>query len=246
MPLKKINYSKEDAINLYLENYRHKILNELKIQEVQKRIKNKINNVKEKNNIDLIFYKKHLVGFNINKMSDLLSTECTNIIEKSSNKNIEKSVTSKCDTNKHVQCNLDINKKSKLNKYLDLEAECSSNESENSDEDAKSDISIIDNQEIYIEENKLFYEQKEKEDNKILKKLKLKYGKKKKLNLENITISIDDSEEKEEKFSEIDLDVEGVKFIKKDYEFVKEENNEVYKTELEFSNLHTLTKNNSE
>lgn len=259
MSLRKINFTKEDATNLYLENYRYKIYNELKIQEIQTRIKNKLLNKKEEDNIDLVFYKNTISGFNLSEMSGLLSNEndtikireerCINeeIIDKYNNDknndtNIDKYNINDTNINKYNINDTNIDKynndKKKYSKYIDLDAECSSNETEESLDENLKDLSFIDD-ENYVEdlENDLFYKEKEQEDKKILKNLKKKFAKKKLTSLEEIIINKDESEENENEFSNLDSEIDKVKFQKINYDVIEEENVEFRNFDIEFANM---------
>jgi hypothetical protein len=282
MKIKRINYTKEEATNLYLNTYRYKILEELKVQEIQKRVINKILKVNDNNNLYLIFYKNNISGFNLSDMSGLLSKECS-IIEENNisededmeediklykrlktinkyidieeDKNISEDEDMEEDKNmeedkdmeedKNMEEDIKLYKRLKtINKYIDIEAECSSEDGDIEKIDELSDQSFICDEEMGEDKTpSLYFEQKEQEDDKIIRRLQNKFKKRKPTELEKVHIEIEESDEIDQGFSEMDIETEVVKFNKEEFENIKEEEGIFYEEfTVEFNNMGLVEK----
>lgn len=233
IPIEKISqkcYSVEDAKNIYISQYRDRIYNELKVQYIQNRIRNKI--LKRKCNLDkdILFRKidfdKQIDNMNV---SGLLS-ECGE--EEEMNCHEESKETDCQEESKETDCQVSIEeskctikKKSKLSKYLDLEAEQSEEDSEEEEEDGSDLSSIVDDhQEDENTAADLYAGEKQEKDVEILKKLVKKFRKKRLEKSREIQqCDIENFSSEEEMFSEIPIDDLELKKDVKIFETTKEE-----------------------
>ncbi|KAF9763730.1 hypothetical protein NGRA_1083 [Nosema granulosis] len=222
IPIDKINnktYSVEEAKTIYIEQYRDRIFNELKVQHIQNKIRNKILKRKCGADKDILFRKidlgKQVDGLNI---SGLLS-ECEEeyscgVVENGSSEVVEN------DSSEIV-----VKKKTKFSKYLDLEAEQSGEDSEEEEDEGSDLSSIVDQQqEDEFTAAELYAGEKQEKDVEILQKLVKKFKKKRKERLRGLQqCDIDNFSSDEVLFSEVPMDDIEIEKEPKSFETPKEE-----------------------
>lgn len=134
-----------------------------------------------------------------------------------------------------------LDKKFKKNKYVDLEAECS--DEEDSTELCSDNSSFIDDTEINDDVSSIFFAERQKEEEKIIKKLKHKFKnneffKIKDLEINNLDIDNNLDDESNDMDNNDFLYENDIKFEKVVYENVPEESEEKFIEEIRFVNLN--------